>query len=302
MYSVKINYSLKFKIFMKTIVYIVTAIMISGILISAIPFNKNNENICISLKCKDALLNESLMEESALIIENRLKDIGYKPLGMTIAEQGVIEICFKNEKDMNKVKHLLTIKGKFELYETIDRNTILKILKKDELFSGLIIPDNNNKKTPNSVLGWYSVNSIPESNEFIESLNKEFSEDIKFALSKFESKEKNRSLYILRPAAFLDRNSITDLNNYKDKETGAYFISMNFGEKGTKKWAEITRKNIGKEIAMVLDGEVYSAPKVMAEIKEGKSVISGNFSKDEASVLIALIKNGELPLEFKIIQ
>ncbi len=279
--------------------------MISGILISAIPFNKNNKNVCISLKCTDAIISETLMEESAKIIENRLKDIGHKPSQVTIAEEGLIEICFKNENDLIKVSHLLTLKGKFEFYETIDRNNVLKNLKKDDkLFSALNIPEENSEKPKlsNSVLGYYSENTISESSEFIESLNKEFSEEIKFALSKFEGKEKNLSLYILKPTAFLDGNSISNVRSDKDKETGEYFISMNFDDEGTKKWAEITRKNIGKEIAMVLDDQVYFAPIVMAEIKGGKSMISGIFSKDEASVLIALIKNGELPLEFKIIK
>jgi len=289
---------------MKTILYIVTAIMISGILFSAIPFSKNNETVCINLKCTDAEINASFMEESARIIENRLKDIGHKPLQVTIAEGGFIEICFKNENDLNKVSQLITAKGKFEFYETIDRNNVLKNLKKDDkLFKDLNIPVENGKNTnmSNPVLGYYGEHTVSELCEFMESLNKAYGEDIKFALSKIEDKEKTRALYLLKSEAFLNGNSISDVRNDKDKETGTYFISMNFNDEGTKKWAEITRNNIGKEIAFLLDDQVYFAPTVMAEIKGGKSMISGIFSKDETSVLCALIKNGELPLSFEII-
>lgn len=290
---------------MKTIIYLVTAIMISSILISSIPFNKKNKDACISLQCTDASINASQMEVSAKIIENRLKDVGHKPSKVTIAKQGIIEICFKNEDDLIKTRHLLTLKGKFEFYETIDRNNVLKNLKENEqLFIGLNIPEESNEKQilPNSVLGYYGGGTIQESSEFIDSLNKGWGDDVKFALSKFEGKEKNLSLYLLKPVSFLDGSSISKVRGDKNRKTSEYFISMNFDEEGSKKWAEITRNNIGKEIAMVLDDQVYFAPTVMAEIKGGQSMISGIFSKKEVSELSAIIKNGELPLRFKIIK
>jgi preprotein translocase subunit SecD len=290
---------------MKKIVFIITIILVCCILASAISFNQTTDNTCISLQCTNVQLSETMMEESAIIIENRLKDIGHKPSKVTIKDGGIIEICFRKGNDLIKNNQLLTSKGTFEFYETVDRNTVLKNVKKeDSLFSSLIIPEMNSEraKISNSVLGYYSEINNAESLAFTNSLNKSFGVDLKFALSVFKDKEQYLSLFVLKSNACLDGNSISEIKIGKDKKMGVYSISMNFDAHGTKKWAEITRNSIGKEITMVLDDRVYFAPTVMAEIKEGKSMITGIFSEFEASVLQAIIKNGEIPLDFKVIQ
>ena len=60
--------------------------------------------------------------------------------------------------------------------------------------------------------------------------------------------------------------------------------------------------NFYKSIALVMDNKVYYAPKVMEEIKNGRCKISGDFSVKEAKMLISLIVNGELPLDFELIE
>ena len=66
-------------------------------------------------------------------------------------------------------------------------------------------------------------------------------------------------------------------------------IEITFSDEGRKKFAEVTREKIGQRLAIVIDGQLYSAPTIRTEIPGGKAEISGNFSKEEANVLAAKI-------------
>ncbi len=80
------------------------------------------------------------------------------------------------------------------------------------------------------------------------------------------------------------------------------YIQMKMDLEGAKKWGEVTSKNIGQNIAIVLDNAVYSAPVVQSAITEGNSQISGHFTKDEAKDLVNVLKTGKLPAKARIIQ
>ena len=87
---------------------------------------------------------------------------------------------------------------------------------------------------------------------------------------------------------------------YKD-ETGAnkYEVSLTFTEEGTKKFADVTAANVGKHIAIVYDGMIYSNPVVQAAITGGKASISGMSSYEEADKLASTIRIGSLSLELE---
>lgn len=79
-------------------------------------------------------------------------------------------------------------------------------------------------------------------------------------------------------------------------------ISMQMGSESAAIWKELTEKNIGKPIAVVLDDVVYTAPNVNTAIPNGQSVISGSFNEQEANDLVDVLKSGKLPAKAKIIQ
>ncbi|MDR0712338.1 MAG: protein translocase subunit SecDF, partial [Prevotellaceae bacterium] len=85
--------------------------------------------------------------------------------------------------------------------------------------------------------------------------------------------------------------------------TSAYAdVSMSMNSEGAKIWARLTADNIGKCIAIVLDGYVYSYPRVNNEIKGGNSSITGNFSPEEADDLANVLQSGKLPTPARIIR
>ena len=79
-------------------------------------------------------------------------------------------------------------------------------------------------------------------------------------------------------------------------------VSMTMNAEGAKDWARLTRENIGQAIAIVLDGVVYSAPRVNDEITGGRSQITGNFSTEEAKDLANVLKSGKMAASVNIAQ
>ena len=79
-------------------------------------------------------------------------------------------------------------------------------------------------------------------------------------------------------------------------------VSMTMTTQGGREWATITRKNLKREVAIVLDGYVYSAPVIQSEINGGISQISGNFTTDDTRDLANVLKSGKMPAPTKIVQ
>lgn len=85
-------------------------------------------------------------------------------------------------------------------------------------------------------------------------------------------------------------------------EVGQPAVDMSMDAEGARKWSKITRENIGNQIAIVLDNYVYSAPTVNSEIPNGKSIIQGNFTMEEAKDLANILKAGSLPAPTRIVE
>lgn len=81
-----------------------------------------------------------------------------------------------------------------------------------------------------------------------------------------------------------------------------YGVTMIMNIKGAQEWARITKENIGKQIAIVLDRGVYSAPVVQTEITGGNSSITGNFTLEEAQDLATILKSGKLPIPTEVVE
>jgi SecD/SecF fusion protein len=92
-------------------------------------------------------------------------------------------------------------------------------------------------------------------------------------------------------------NARQDVNHVGSPE-----VSMSMNVEGARIWKQMTYDNIGKQIAIVLDGYVYSCPNVNQEISGGQSSIGGNMTIEEAQDLANILKAGKLPTQIRIIQ
>ncbi|MBO6045292.1 MAG: protein translocase subunit SecD, partial [Bacteroidales bacterium] len=102
----------------------------------------------------------------------------------------------------------------------------------------------------------------------------------------------------------LDGSVVTDARVDYDSRRGAGTpgVSMTMNAEGANIWARLTKENIGRQVAIVLDGTVYSYPTVQTEISGGSSSITGNFSVEEATDLTNVLKSGKLPAPATIVQ
>lgn len=100
----------------------------------------------------------------------------------------------------------------------------------------------------------------------------------------------------------LDGGVVTDAREEYSQHGASAEVSMVMNASGARTWARMTADNVGRSIAIVLDGYVYSAPRVNGEIEGGRSSITGQFTIQEAKDLANVLKSGKLPAPARIIQ
>lgn len=122
----------------------------------------------------------------------------------------------------------------------------------------------------------------------------------------FDKKAQVFELYAIKSTerngkAPLEGDVVTTAKDDYD-QYGKPAVSMSMNSDGSRRWALLTKQNIGKSIAIVLDGYVYSAPNVNSEITGGNSQISGHFTPEEAKDLANVLKSGKMPAPAHIVQ
>ena len=100
----------------------------------------------------------------------------------------------------------------------------------------------------------------------------------------------------------IEGDVVTDAKDQFNNLTGSPEVSMTMNSDGARRWAALTKANVGKAIAIVLDGTVYSAPRVNGEISGGPSSISGNFTIEDTKDLANTLKSGRMPAPAHIVQ
>ena len=101
----------------------------------------------------------------------------------------------------------------------------------------------------------------------------------------------------------LDGGVVTNARvEYDNRRGGEPGVSMTMNAEGANIWARLTKENIGRQVAIVLDGTVYSYPTVQTEITGGSSSITGNFTIEEATDLANVLNSGKLPAPATIVQ
>ena len=108
------------------------------------------------------------------------------------------------------------------------------------------------------------------------------------------------NLIALKGDAALEGDAVTSASTEKDAFKGNT-VNMKMNDRGTREWANLTRNNIGRPIAIVLDNAVYSYPNVNSEITGGSSEITGNFSDEEANDLANVLKSGKMTAKVDVV-
>jgi SecD/SecF fusion protein len=189
------------------------------------------------------------------------------------------------------------------LEQFIEENPLLGILQPNVTRQGQFVPGAGvgfaHTKDTARVMEYLNMNQI-------RSL---FPRDVRFHwdMAPYDEAENYFVLYALRITGRdgrppLEGGAVTNASVDFAQTGGAPTVTMGMNAEGAQVWARMTRDNVGKAIAILLDGYVVSAPTVDEEIPNGRSTIRGNFSYADAEDLSNVLKSGKLPAPAHIIQ
>ena len=185
--------------------------------------------------------------------------------------------------------------------------------KQHPLFALLQNNQYNGQLAGGPVVGVANVNDMAKIDQY---LNLKQVKDVlprnlslKWGVKAIDEKEQFYQLYAIKvtnrdgsPA--LGGDVVTDARDDFNQQGGrtASEVSMSMNAEGAKAWARLTKENIGKSVAIILDDMVYSAPRVNDEITGGRSSISGDFTPEEAKDLANVLKSGKMAASVQIVQ
>ncbi|WP_428968727.1 protein translocase subunit SecD [Sphingomonas sp. Xoc002] len=106
---------------------------------------------------------------------------------------------------------------------------------------------------------------------------------------------------VKRPV-IISGDQLIDAQQAFDQQTNAPQVAITFDAQGGRKFARITQENTGKPFAIILDGQVLSAPNINEPILGGRASISGNFTVDTANQLAISLRSGKLPIDLKVVE
>ncbi len=185
-----------------------------------------------------------------------------------------------------------------------------KLMKENPLFAVLNVMQNNGP-----VVGYAAAQDTAKVNEMLamKQISDIFPADCRFrwTVKPIEGTDLKQQIFQLiaiklenarTERAPLEGDVITDARADFDQYSASSTVSMKMNAEGAKEWARLTKNNVGREIAIVLDGYVYSFPTVNGEITGGSSQITGHFTVEEAKDLANVLKSGKMPAPARIVQ
>lgn len=286
---------------MKSIKYILLVVILSSVLLSAIPVKFKRYKKEVVLECVSENAKKEDIVKSVIILKNRLNASGlnYK---LRLKDDNTISINFRTEADYTIAGSLIFSQASFGFYLPYENSAgidkLLKNAKLSGIYNGKIKTSDNYESTVLLVSdeNKKAVENVIQTDILTDS---EYGSLIT-AWSKIKNKDGMWEFFLLEKSGYLSGANVVKSYSQLDERTNNPEVMIELSEEGAEMFSKMTAENINKNLTIVLDGEAYSSPKVMNKIDGGKCVISGNFTKDEAKDLAALIQYGELPLKFRI--
>ncbi len=203
-----------------------------------------------------------------------------------IDQFGVAEPLITKQGDKWIVIQLPGIKDPARAKELIGKTALLEfcLVNNDAALSDIETKIRERNLTPQEAMADPEISKLIPADHFIA-----------------QSKEDNR-YYILKNASLTGAYLV---NAKVELATGGFgypHVSLEFNKEGAKLFADITGANIDRNLAIVLDGIVQSAPVIRSRIPDGRAIIEGNFNADDAKLLATVLRAGALPAPVKIIE
>lgn len=286
---------------MKTIIFILLAIFLFGAIAPGF-VKKSNGNYQILIQASDTNSSQALLSQSVKVINDRLENYSKEKFGITIIpEKKQIQVTLDHNWDPKIAASLILHKGTLAFYETYNYSSLTRLVKDNNQLLSLFheqAPDSSA-----SIIGCISPAEINKVNEYLSSLGL-YNEckfawnythnDSKFCLFALKLNHGNAALLSATNVEHFTYDLMTSKNNYE--------ITFKFKPSATHLWSDLTKRNINRAVAFVLDDQVLSAPIVRSEINNGGCQITGNLTLPEVKYITVMGNSGELPLSFSVVK
>jgi len=286
---------------MKSIKNALFAIMIC-VLVSMSFAGRSQTKNTILIQSADSKISSQLLSQSADVISLRLKNFYNEEFDLqVIPKKHQIQLILTDKTDLSIAEKLITQKGKLEFYEAFDYPGFTKLIQGDTSLLTLFQEGRQNASSATiTCIQSTEKNKLDDKLEAA-GLNKK----CKLAWSNCFNNGPI-CLYALRiePECLIPLSG-KDIQSFESKQDDAYskyYMEFRFGKAATAVWAEVTKRNINKTIAIVLDDIVLYSPMVVSEITGGNCQVSGDFSKTQVKYMAAIGTGGELPAIFKVVK
>ncbi len=117
-----------------------------------------------------------------------------------------------------------------------------------------------------------------------------------------QTRQERRLAYVVKKRTLLTGADLATAKVSIDQSTSEPYVSVTFTDAGSRVFAEFTEHNVGKRLAIILDGNVYSAPVIRERIPSGQAQITGGFTPEEATDLAIVLRAGALPAPVRILE
>lgn len=292
---------------MKKFIYIAVAVILATSLMPGINYSAPANITEITIESPEAS-PEMLLQAEGVIIK-RLEAYGLSAFETErYPEKAQIRIRFQEAAPLEAAIPLLTDAGRLEFSAVYTQAEVFSLISRGgqkEAWNRWL-PLEEQAKGENAVIGSIAPESIPDFGRFAASREgtQGLPADLRFALGLAPDENGQRELYALqyglngKPA--LTGTAVERSQARFDEAAETASISLAFNEQGSARWAQATRDNLGRPIAIAFDGQVVFAPRVLAEIQSGQAQVTGQFSYEQARLIAALIQGGELPAPFTV--
>jgi SecD/SecF fusion protein len=286
---------------MKSIIYFLFSIIISVTLTSSVP-KYSEKTKSFTLQATEKNISSTTLKHSADIISVRLKYFGLNSFDIKVLrDKGELILLLPEKTSISEIEGLITLKGEVAFYETFDQHEIAGLFGSDNQLFKLISPIQEQKPSDPRI-GCSLSESVSKVNEYI--LSCKLTGNCKLAWG-FESKKSAYCLFALKTdgngKALLVRSDFDSVKIVKGKDSEERRIQIRLKPSAAGIFAEATKNNINKAIAIVIDDYVYSWPIVKSTIDKGEIEVTGSFTEKEAGYLPAIFDSEQLPSGFKIL-
>ena len=287
---------------MKSLLSLIICVIISLTLTSAVQKSSDSSR-GITLQAGGKNVSDESLKKSADIISSRLKLYGISSAEVKIlSDKGQVKILLPDKTNVSEVEGLITSKGDLAFYETFTHNEIVNLLKPDnQLFKFLDSSLEKNDFDPR--VGCSIPENIEKTDQFLRTSTPV--RGCKFFWG-YESKKSEYCLFACKTNAegnpLITRDDIESVKIVTGKDNLDHKIQIKLKPAFNRIFADATKNNLNKAIAIVIDNKVYSWPVVRNVIEGGEIEVTGSFTEREANFYPALFNSEQLPVSFKMVK